>query len=120
YQPESGAWTETREIRLPEVEARAWSIAGGDLNGDDLDDIVVLGKNSTYLILQQQEPKGTMAEPLVLRNTSPGLGLAMIADLNGDGRKDLFALATDDQKQPFCVRLQNEQGKLGPENRFRL
>lgn len=118
YQPESGPWTATREFRLPEVEARPWSIAAGDLNGDKRHDIVVLGKNSTYLILQKDD--GTLADPIVLRNTSPNLGLAMISDVNGDGRNDLFALATDNQKQPFCIRLQNEQGKLGPEIRFKL
>lgn len=122
YQPKDGPWKETREFRLPEVEARPWSIAGGDLNGDKLDDLVVLGKNSTYLLLQKKEENkdGVMEAPITLRNTSPGLGLAMISDLNGDGRNDLFSLATDDQKQPFCIRLQNDQKKLGPEMRFRL
>jgi hypothetical protein len=118
FQPESGAWTATKEFRLPEVEARPWSIAGGDLNGDGLADLVVLGKTSTYQILQQADH--TLAEPIVLRNTSPGLGLAMIADVNGDAKNDLFALANDEQKQPFCIRLQNNDGKLGPELRFRL
>ncbi|MBX3443812.1 MAG: VCBS repeat-containing protein [Planctomyces sp.] len=118
YQPQSGPWTETREFRLPEVEARPWSIAAGDLNSDQRHDLVVLGKNSTYLLLQQAD--GTMADPVVLRNTSPGLGLAMIADVTGNGRNDLFALANDDQKQPICIRVQNEDGRLGPEQRFRL
>jgi hypothetical protein len=118
YQPQSGPWKETKEFRLSEVQGKAFAINSGDLNGDKRADIVALGKTSTYLILQSD--KGTLADPIVLRNTSPALGLAMIADLNGDGRQDLFAQATDDQKQPFCIRLQNSEGKLGPELRFRL
>jgi hypothetical protein len=117
YQPKDGPWTKTKEFRLPEVEARSWSVAAGDLNNDSKPDIVVLGKTSTYLITQQGD--GTMADPVVLRNTSPGLGLAMIADVDGDSRNDLFALAHDDQKQPFSIRMQNAKGKLGPEIRFR-
>jgi len=118
YQPESGVWKDTKELRLPEIQPKAFAINSGDLNGDKRTDLVALGKSSTYVILQK--PDGTLADPVVLRNTSQSLGLAMIADLNGDGRDDLFTQATDDQKQPFCIRLQNAEGKLGPELRFRL
>ncbi|QDT53396.1 FG-GAP repeat protein [Caulifigura coniformis] len=118
YQPESGVWKDSKELRLPEIQPKAFAINSGDLNGDKRTDLVALGKSATYVILQKED--GTLADPVVLRNTSPSLGLAMIADLNGDGRDDLFTQATDDQKQPFCIRLQNGEGKLGPELRFRL
>jgi hypothetical protein len=118
YQPESGVWKDTKELRLPEIQPKAFAINSGDLNGDKKTDLVALGKTATYVILQKTD--GTLADPIMIRNTSPSLGLAMIADLNGDGRDDLFTQATDDQKQPFCIRLQNAEGKLGPELRFRL
>ena len=118
YQPESGVWKETKELRLPEIQGKPFAINAGDLNGDKKTDLVALGKTATYVLLQK--PDGTLADPIVLRNTSQQLGLAMIADLNGDGRDDLFTQATDDQKQPFCIRLQNAENKLGPELRFRL
>jgi len=118
YQPESGVWKDSKELRLPEIQPKAFAINAGDLNGDKRTDLVALGKSATYVILQKAD--GTLADPVVLRNTSQSLGLAMIADLNGDGRDDLFTQATDDQKQPFCIRLQNNEGKLGPELRFRL
>lgn len=118
YQPESGVWKDTKELRLPEIQPKPFSINAGDLNGDKKTDLVALGKTATYVILQKAD--GTLADPITLRNTSQSLGLAMIADLNGDGRDDLFTQATDDQKQPFCIRLQNGEGKLGPELRFRL
>ncbi len=118
YQPESGLWKDSKEFRLSEVQPKAFSINSGDLNGDKRADIVALGKTSTYIILQKAD--GTFEEPVVLRNTSQQLGLAMIADLNGDGRDDLFAQATDEQKQPFSIRLQTADGKLGPELRFKV
>ncbi len=118
YQPESGVWKESKELRIPEIQPKAFAINAGDLNGDGRTDLVALAKSATWVILQKAD--GALADPIMLRNTSPSLGLAMIADLNGDGRDDLFTQATDDQKQPFCIRLQNSDGKLGPELRFRV
>ncbi|HVJ67582.1 MAG TPA: VCBS repeat-containing protein [Caulifigura sp.] len=118
FQPASGVWKDTKELRIPEIQSKPFAINSGDLNGDKKTDLVALGKTATYIILQKAD--GTLADPVVLRNTSQQLGLAMISDLNGDGRDDLFTQATDDQKQPFCIRLQNSEGKLGPELRFRL
>ena len=59
--------------------------------GDGKDDLVVLGKNATYLVYQQND--GKPAAPRRLMNTSEKLGLAQIDDLDGDGRHDLCYLA---------------------------
>src|SRR5690606_26283379 len=101
-----------------DVDAQPWLLAAGDLNNDDKTDLVVLGKRLTY-VLHQSEP-GHFATPVKIRNTADQLGLAMIADIDGDGRNDLFYLANDVDSRKAAARLQNEAGQLGPEQRFDL
>ena len=118
YQPQAGEWTEKTTIRLPEVPALQWVILAGDLNNDNRDDIAVLGANQTYLLYQQKD--GKLAAPEFLFNTSQRLSLGQIADLDGDGRKDLCYLSHDEGEQSFAARLQGQDGRLGPELRFEL
>ena len=118
YQPEMGDWTNTKSVRLPDVPAASWGINGGDLNGDNRDDIVVLGKSTTYVLYQAAD--GSMESPTRLFNTSEKLGIAQIVDVNGDGRKDLCYRSDEGSEPTFCCRFQNEKGKLGPELEFEL
>jgi len=118
YQSGSDQWSERRSFRLPDVNAVSHNLAGGDLNGDDRDDLVVLGENVTYVVYQQADGQLSRAETLM--NTSNKLSRAQIADLDGDGRNDLCYLAAEAQTRILCARLQDEQGRLGPELRFDL
>ncbi len=118
YQPKAGEWIEKTTIRLPDVPAFAWVVLAGDLNSDGRDDIAVLGLNQTYLLYQQKD--GKLAAPESLFNTSQRLTLGQIADLDGDGRKDLCYLSNDEGEQSLAARLQGPDGKLGPELRFEM
>jgi hypothetical protein len=118
YQSATGDWTNRKRIRLPDVQAVAWIIASGDLNGDGKDDVAVLGKHDTYLLYQQ--PGGELGTPSRLMNTGDNLMLAQIADVDGDGRNDLCYLTSSDPDRPLCVRLQSLEGRLGPELRCEL
>src|SRR5580704_15708425 len=118
YQPAKGEWRERKTMRVPDVMPVQWNMAAGDLNGDGKDDLAILGKHQIYIFLQQ--PKGGLAPPIVLMNTSEKLSLAQIVDLNGDGRKDLCYLAGEPQERIFCARLQDEAGRLGPELQFEV
>lgn len=118
YQPEKGKteWTERWSTRLPDLAPASWMISAGDLNGDKRADIAVLGKNVTYVIYQNDS--AAMDTPETLINTSPQLALLQIADLNGDGLKDLSYQANEGSVRGLCARLQTKDGRLGPEIRF--
>ena len=120
YQPAPGEleWTEKWTTRLPGIEPVAWMIAAGDLNSDHRDDIVVLGKDVTYVV--RQNDKGEMQTPQSLINTSPQLSMVQVADLNGDGRSDICYLANEGSTRGLCARLQSNDSRLGPEMRFSL
>ena len=114
----NGEWAATgQEWRLPDLQPAPAILAAGDLNGDKLDDLVLLGKNETYVLTQRD---GSLAAPETLMNTSDKLALAHIGDLDGDGRNDLCYLTNDEGARSLCSRLQTPQGRLGPELRFDL
>ncbi len=117
-QAENNQWPELLNVRLSDVPNAAWLIVAGDLNHDDRDDLVVLGKTETYLLYQQED--GTLGTPQTLMNTSDKLSLAQIADLDGDGLNDLCYTADEDGKRALCIRIQTADGRLGPEWVFDL
>ncbi len=118
YQPAKGEWHEHAAMRVPDVAPVQWNMAAGDLNNDGKDDLVILGRHQTYIFLQ--EAKGGLAPPIVLMNTSEKLSLAQVADVNGDGRKDLVYVAGEGQERTLCARLQDDSGRLGPELQFEV
>ncbi|MDB5386114.1 MAG: repeat protein, partial [Planctomycetaceae bacterium] len=114
-QPETGEWKAGPTFRLPDLQLAQWMMAAGDLNHDGKDDLVILGKNYTFLLYQKE---GEIQAPERLMNTSDKLGLIQIGDLDGDGRADLSYLANDDSGRSLCARFQTVAGKMGPELRF--
>jgi hypothetical protein len=114
-QTEDGKFETIEQQRIPDVPSSSWTIDAGDLNGDGLDDLVVLAKNETWIFYQRDNQ---LQSPVKLLNTSERLTLARIADLDGDGRNDLCYLASEGQDRLLCVRLQDELHRLGPELRF--
>lgn len=115
FQKKGGQFEQNSDRRLADVSESAWSLDGGDINGDGRDDLVVLGKSETYVLLQTADG---FEQPEKLLNTSDRLAIAQIADLDGDGRNDLCYLAENGKERLFCARLQTESARLGPELQF--
>lgn len=111
-------WTKQFTVRLPGAVPSSYMVAAGDLNNDKRDDIVALGKSKTYILYQNDE--GEFDTPTSFMNTSGGLALIQVADINGDGLHDLTYLATEGNTRGLCARLQQDEGVLGPELRFDL
>ncbi|MFV0442674.1 MAG: FG-GAP repeat domain-containing protein [Planctomycetaceae bacterium] len=118
YQTDGKDWSDKWETRLADVSASTWSLVAGDFNHDHRTDLVVLGRQTTYLLLQKAE--GGFATPVSIRNTAEELRLGMAGDFDGDHRQDLFYTATSDGERYICVRLQTSEGRLGPEFRLDL
>ena len=118
YQPAAGQaeWTEKWTVRLPGLEQVASILGAGDLNSDGRTDLVVTGKDVTWLIYQKSD--GTMRAPESLMNTSERPGLLQVADLNGDGRDDISYVVGDANSRSIAVRLQTQDGRIGPEITF--
>jgi hypothetical protein len=116
-----GQWSRRGQFPVPDAAKAPWSLDAGDLNGDKLDDIVLLGDNDLYLFYQR---KGSgvaagLAEPVKLPFSQPNMNLVRIVDFDGDGRNDITYSAEGDE-DALRVRLQLATGQIGPELRFHV
>jgi hypothetical protein len=116
YNQGANGWSAPK--RWPIDDGQLWvnALASGDLNGDKLTDLVLLGENNLYFLAQN--PDHTLAEPKKIP-FSGEVRAVQVLDINGDGRDDLLLVNWENQN-PFRFRLQNEQGELGPEIYFTL
>jgi outer membrane protein assembly factor BamB len=88
-------------------------LAVGDLTGDGLDDIASTGGSSA--VVWRQRPDGTLA-PAVLYPAAASVRGIVIADVNGDGRKD--AMTARDGARATGVMPQDTDGTLTTERLF--
>ena len=109
-------WSEPKRWHLDDGRLDPNALAVGDLNGDGLSDIALLGDNGAVYFLAQQKDH-TLAEPVKIPYSGTPRAIQM-ADIDGDGRNDLVFVDFD-SPTPFRVRLQNAGGQLGPELYFK-
>ena len=101
--------------------ASAYGVAIGDLNGDNLPDIVIAaslkpGRGATVLY-QNSAPRGAFLAPTLVALPGDATQVA-IGDMNGDGRNDLVArmfLSTSNYVQSTSLGIAYQQpgGELG-------
>jgi len=113
---EPGDWTEKREFILDSVSDDADTMISADLDGDKRQDIALA--TQTRLQVYIQDDKGGWKEPLSYALTAKGCSALAAADLNGDGRMDLFC--TPSEADAVLVRLQSEGGGFGEEWRLEI
>ena len=109
-------WTQKREFLLDSVTERADSLLAADLNGDKRTDLALL--TETRLMIYLQGANGTWEEPRSHALTEQGCAALHSADLNGDGRMDLFCSSGD--ADAVLVRLQSKGGGFGEEWRLEI
>ncbi len=115
-QGDKGTWTEKREFTLDSTTDDTEVLAVRDLNGDGRDDIALL-TNTRLMVLLQKVP-GEWAEPQNYALGEGGCAGLSIADLDGDGRADLFYTAPEGDA--LLVRLQHEGVTFGEEWRLEI
>ncbi|PYJ95856.1 MAG: hypothetical protein DME23_22570 [Verrucomicrobia bacterium] len=112
----TNGWSGPKRWPVDDGLLDANALASGDLNGDGRTDLLLLGENYVYLLVQTTNH--TLAEPEKIPYSGT-VKAVQVLDIDGDGREDLL-LVNWDSPNPFRFRLQNESGQLGPEIHFSL
>jgi hypothetical protein len=116
YNLGTNGWSEPKKWHFEDGRMDANALATGDLNGDGLTDVALLGDNGAVYFLAQQKDH-TLAEPQKIPYSGTPKAI-QIVDADGDGRNDLVFVDFD-SSAPVRVRLQNARGQLGPETYFK-
>ncbi len=116
YNQGSNSWSAPKRITIDDGQLDMNALAEGDLNGDGLEDLIMLGENSLHFIVQKGDH--SLADPQRVPYSGK-VKAVQILDINGDGRQDLLFVNWEDVN-PFRLRLQSATGQLGPEVHFPL
>jgi hypothetical protein len=116
YNLGTNGWSEPKRWHIEDGQMDANSLAAGDLNGDGLTDLVLLGDSGSLYFLPQNADH-TFGEPQKISYSGTPKAV-QIVDVDGDGKNDLL-LVDFDSPTPFRFRLQNSGGQLGPEIFFK-
>lgn len=114
YNEDGKGWSLPKKFLIEDGQMNQNALVSGDLNNDGREDLVILGENQLYWLVQDE--KLGLLEPRKIPFTGTVKAVQVI-DVDGDARKDLLFINWEDAS-PFRVRFQNERGELGPELYF--
>lgn len=117
YSRADGVWEEKTFATAPAPVKYLGCLAATDLDGDGLDDLVVLGQREIAVFLQRPDLGLVLDEKIPLADDN-AYGL-LLRDIDGDARPDLLHLVSG-QREALRVRHQVAPGKFGPEVAFGL
>lgn len=116
YNEGTNNWSAPKRWPILDGQFTVNALVSGDLNGDKLPDLLLLGDSQIYVLFQK--PDHSLSEPEKIPFTDVVKAIQVL-DIDGDGRDDLL-LVNWDSPNPFRFRLQNAEGQLGPEIHFAL
>lgn len=108
---------ERKTLRLEEFKPLRYGIEGKDIDNDGRDDLLLLGEKKTLLWLRKDED--WLKKPQVLYNLQEKPQMLRLADLDGDGFRDLLYVYFQGE-YPFQIRFQKAPGHFGPVTAPRL
>lgn len=116
YNQGTNGWSEPKRWHLDDGMLSPNALVTGDITGDGLEDVVLLGDAGAAFLLVQQADH-TLAEPKKIAYSGTPKAVAL-ADVDGDGLNDL-EFVDFDSPNPFRLRRQNADGQLAPEVYFK-
>lgn len=116
YNQGKGGWSALKRWPLKSAPLNPNGLTHGDLNGDKLTDLVLLGEHECHVFYQKADNTFGEAEKIPF---SGEVKACQILDVNGDKLQDML-LVNWDSNNPFRFRLQGAKGSLGPEIHFAL
>jgi len=96
-----------------------WTMAVGDIDGDDAPDLVVgdagsgTGANKVWLVRQDGANRGALLAPQLLLETADMVSTVGIGDLNGDGAPDVLVAAAPLSGGKGVTLLLQDAGRRG-------
>ncbi len=112
-------WSPSVLMRLRESGiGGSWRLAHATLDGQDRSSVFAMSGQETLILTADDEAQ--FDQPRRLSNTASTLTRLWVADLDGDGRKDLIFYDSSDDEFPLVVRLATQHGEFGPEHRLKI
>lgn len=106
-----GEWAPPRRIPIDDGFLDPYALSAGDLNADGKLDLLLMADGHAHFLAQGAD--GIVSESVRIPYSGV-VKTAQVVDLNGDHRDDLL-LVNWDHLNPFRIRLQDANGRLGPE-----
>jgi hypothetical protein len=116
FNSRTNAWRETKKWKIPDGQTGPNALTWGDVNGDQLSDVLLLGDPAIFCLYQTTNHAFGEPEKLAFSDVVKAI---QILDIDGDGRQDLL-LVNWESPNPLRFRLQDSRGQLGPEIHFNL